>query len=242
MNTAEIHGITSSCPCRWLGFPTLQWCNSTIFSIFLVVGTLSTIIWMFCTIAAFCVDDLVVIVSFLLSDFLDFFSAYCNTFTARTDLSPLSPKRMFDTNLFTLTARIGISYVSRILGCILACCWHCSSCHGSLGPIPGCFSSRPSVPCSSAHLLADCFSDPRSPIAGCDRIHVSCSWHHAADFFFFTSLLSRFLVSTRARHPRSLASSRLTATFWSSSSPSHHFRAASCATSRLVCSSSSILW
>ena len=42
--------------------------------------------------------------------------------------------------------------------------------------------------------------------------------------------------------PRSFASSRLTATFWSSSSTSCHFRAASCATSRLVCSSSSILW
>ena len=46
-----------------------------------------------------------------------------------------------------------------------------TSLYGSLGPIPGCFSSwvfgsrpwlfssRPSVPCSSAHLLADCFSD-----------------------------------------------------------------------------------
>ena len=52
----------------------------------------------------------------------------------------------------------------------------------------------------------------------------------AADVFFCTSLLCQFLVSTRARHPRSLASSRLTATFWSSS------------TSRLVCSCSSILW
>ena len=96
---------------------------------------LSTIIWMFCTIAPFCVDDLVVIVSFLLPDFLDFFSAYCNTFTARTDLPPLSPTRIYDTSLFTLIARIGFSYVSRIIGCILAhfsdnknrifaCCWH----------------------------------------------------------------------------------------------------------------------
>ena len=31
----------------------------------------STIIWMFCTIAAFCVDDLVVTVSFILPDCLD---------------------------------------------------------------------------------------------------------------------------------------------------------------------------
>ena len=42
--------------------------------------------------------------------------------------------------------------------------------------------------------------------------------------------------------PRSFASSRLTAIFWSSSSTSCHFRAASCATSRLLCCSSSILW
>ena len=31
---------------------------------------------------------------------------------------------------------------------------------GYLGSVPGCFSSRPPVPCSSAHLLDDCFSDP----------------------------------------------------------------------------------
>ena len=31
--------VNSSCPCRWLVFPTLQWCTSTTFSIFLVVGT-----------------------------------------------------------------------------------------------------------------------------------------------------------------------------------------------------------
>ena len=37
-------------------------------------------------------------------------------------------------------------------------------------------------------------------------------------------LLCRFLVSARACLPRSLASSRLTATFWSSSSSSRHFR------------------
>ena len=54
-------------------------------------------------------------------------------------------------------------------------------------------------------------------------------------------LLCRFLVSVRAS-PRSLASSGLTATFWSSTSSSRHSRAASCATSRLFCSSSSILW
>ena len=42
--------------------------------------------------------------------------------------------------------------------------------------------------------------------------------------------------------PRSFASSRLTAIVWSSSSTSCHSRAASCATSRLVSSSSSTLW
>ena len=34
---------------------------------------------------------------------------------------------------------------------VFACCWHCSSFHGSLGPIPGCFKS-------SDHPMADCFS------------------------------------------------------------------------------------
>ena len=109
---------------------------------------LSTIIWMFCTIAAFCVDDLVVIVSFLLPDVLDFFSAYCNTFTARTDLSPRSPTEMYDKSLFTLIAPIGFSYVSRILGCILAHFSAIKKKHLCLrlallfGPDPGCFSSR----------------------------------------------------------------------------------------------------
>ena len=42
--------------------------------------------------------------------------------------------------------------------------------------------------------------------------------------------------------PRSFASSRLNTIFTSSSSTSCYFRAASCGTSRLVCSSSSILW
>ena len=79
--------------------------------------------------------------------------------------------------------------------------------------VPGCFlSSRPPDPCSSAHLLADCFSDLLSPV----------SFEPTLDF-------------------DSLASSRLTATFWSLST-SCYFRAAPCATSRLVCSSSSILW
>ena len=164
-----------------------------------------TNIWTFCTIAPFCVGDLVVIVSLLLPDFLDVFSDYCNTFTARTDLSPLSPTRMFDTSLY-----------------------------GSLGPIPGCFSSwvlrsRPWL----FFLTSTCPFLRRLLRSGSCFVFLA----HVADFFSCTSLLSQFLVSTR-----SLASSRLTATFWSSSSPSRHCRAASCATSRLVCSSSSILW
>ena len=185
----------------------------------------SKIIWTFCTIAAFCVDDLVVIVTLLLPDFLDVFSDYCNTFTARTDLSPLSPTRKFDTSLY-----------------------------GSLGPIPGCFSSL----CTRVPPLAVFYH------VHLFRVLLLTSWMtarltpflrhrlrsgpcfvflaHVADFFSCTSLLSQFLASTRTRHPRSLASSRLTATFWSSSSPSRHFRAASCAISRVVCSSSSILW
>ena len=106
----------------------------------------STIIWMFCTIAAFCVDDLVVIVSFLLPDFLDFFSAYCRTFTARTDLSSLSPTRC------STRACMG-PWIPSLAVFIASICsvFFCSP--------PG------------------CFSDPRSPIAGCDRVHVSCSWH-----------------------------------------------------------------
>ena len=39
-------------------------------------------------------------------------SACCNTFSARTDLSPLSPTRSFNTSLSTLIARIGFSGAS----------------------------------------------------------------------------------------------------------------------------------
>ena len=39
MNTAELHGRTSPYPRRWLGIPTPRWRTSTIFWIFLVVGT-----------------------------------------------------------------------------------------------------------------------------------------------------------------------------------------------------------
>ena len=178
----------------------------------------STIIWMFCTVAAFCVDDLVVIVSFL-PDVLDFFSTYCNTFTARTDLSSLSPTRMFDTSLY-----------------------------GSLGPIPGCFSSWvlgsvpgcfPQVHLFRVLLLTSWMTASLTSFLRRRLRSGSCFVFlaHVADFFSCTSLLGQFLVSRSL-----LASSRLTATFWSSSSPSRNFRAASCATSRLVCSSSSILW
>ena len=113
-------------------------------------------------------------------------SACCDAFSARTDLSPLSPTRTFNTSFFSLIAHIGFSDASWILGRILyhfsnnqtttfACCWHCSFFHGSWGPIPGCFSvmglcvpslavflpSRPSGTCfikPSTRLLADSFS------------------------------------------------------------------------------------
>ena len=221
---------------------------------------LSTIIWMFCTIAAFCVDDLVVIVSFLLPDFLDFFSAFCNTFTARTDLSPLSPTRMYDMSLFTLIARIGFSYISRILGCILAhfsdnkncifaCCWHCSSVpslavflHGLLDPVPGCFFSRvlgsrpwlffftgtwvPSLGCSSSQTLG---SRPWLFVfllVHLIRVLLRTSWLTALQTYSWHFPFEPIL----GFHSRA------------SPAPSRHFRAASCATSRLVWSSSSILW
>ena len=174
----------------------------------------STIIWMFCTIAAFCVDDLVVTVSFILPDCLDLYSAYCK-----------------------------ICHHFRQHGCSTRACmgpWVPSLAVfllGYLGPVPGCFLRvhlfRVLLLTSWLTASLTPFSD-RSPRSGSCFVLVA----HVADFFFCTSLLRRFLVSTRARHPRSLASSRLTATLCSSSSPFHHFRAASCSTSRLVCSSS----
>ena len=60
-----------------------------------------------------------------------------------------------------------------------------------------------------------------------------------ADFFFSCWPGSWFRL---VQSSRSLASSGLIATFWSSSSPSRHFRASSCGTSRLFCSSNTILW
>ena len=166
------------------------------------------------------------------------FQPTATTFTARTDLSPLSPTRMFDTSLFTLIARVWIlvrisdSWMQPSLLAV-------GTALPFMGPgVPSLtvFSSRPSDPCSSAPLLDDCFSDP--PLSS-HRVRSGPCFvllAHAADVFSWIALF----VSTRARHPRSLASSRLTATFWSSSSPSRHFRAASCATSRLVFFSSSI--
>ena len=139
-----------------------------------------------------------------------------------------------------------------------ACCWHCSSFMGSGVPsLAVCLSpSRPSIPCSFVHI---------SPVAGCDRVAVSCSQRVLQTFSLascphWLRLLVTFPCSWHALQtssssplgpilgfgscasPRSLASSGLTATFWSSSSPSRHFCASSCGTSRLFCSSNSILW
>ena len=77
--------------------------------------------------------------------------ACCNAFSPRTDLSPHSPTRTFNTTFFSLIAHLGFSDASRILRRIVphfsdnqnqyfACCWHCSFFHGSWGPIPGCLS------------------------------------------------------------------------------------------------------
>ena len=85
----------------------------------------------------------------------------------------------------------------------------------------------------------------RSPTMRCILLLLPVSW--------LTDSLSPFLPSSgyfSVLPPRvadvfffcALASSGLTATFWSSTSSSRHSRAASCATCRLFCSSSSILW
>ena len=121
---------------------------------------------------------------------------------------------------------------------IFACCWHCSYFHGSWRPIPGCFSSwvlgsramavllssRPFDTCSSNLLL--------TPLAGSFSCVAASPWfrvsRHARLLFLMvrwlcppspaldipvSSLSRRFLVSARARLPRSFASSRLTASF-----------------------------
>ena len=96
---------------------------------------LSTIIWLFCSITSFpgrlqVLSALITSSSLsgdfpLLPDFRDFLcdwillSACCNAFSARTDLSPLSPTRTFNTSFFSLIAHIGFSDASRIFRRIL---------------------------------------------------------------------------------------------------------------------------
>ena len=121
-----------------------------------------------------------------------------------------------------------------------------------LAPVAGC--DRVSVPCSK-HALLNAFSC----IAVSPRFRVSL---HAILLSFVVRWLRRkpslsppspvpdacflsfvpILGFGSSILPRSFASSRLTVSFWSSSSTSCYFLAAPCATSRLVCSSSSILW
>ena len=198
----------------------------------------STIIWMFCTIAAFCVDDLVVIVSFLLPDFLDFFSACCNTFTARTDLSPLSPTRMFDTSLFTLIARIGFSHVSRILRTIkkTTSLPAVGTALPFMGPWVLSLAVFLHVHLFRVQMLTSWLTaslTPFSPVACCDRVHVSYSWHFSFEpILGFDSHASPALAGFFSPD----------CDFLVVIVPSHHFGAASCATSRLACSSSSVLW
>ena len=83
-------------------------------------------------------------------------SACCNTFLARTDLSPLSPTRSFNTSLSTLIARIGFSgriaslicsnnqtttlpAVGTALSWVLGVPSLAVLLHGHLGPVPACF-------------------------------------------------------------------------------------------------------
>ena len=70
----------------------------------------------------------------------------------------------------------------------VACCWHCSFFRGSSGPIRGCFLHRSLGPVLgfltfftalsarvSSHTLRGSFSVRLAPLAGCDRVSVSCS-------------------------------------------------------------------
>ena len=96
------------------------------------------------------------------------------------------------------------------------------------------------LPARAAYFFFSLFPVPLSPLIGCDfLVTFPCSWHALQTS---SSSFAPILGFGSCASPRSLASSGLTATFWSSSSPSRHFRAASCSTSRLFCSSNSILW
>ena len=145
-------------------------------------------------------------------------------------------------------------------------CSHLARVHQTYNSLLGCFIVASCESC--AHPLADSFSACLAPrrrlrsgscIALSPRFRVSLHatllslvvrWLRrqpsrspplpARDAGFFS--FAPILVFGSSILPRSFASSRLTTIFSSSSSTSCYFRAASCATSRLVCSSSSILW
>ena len=154
-----------------------------------------------------------------------FFSACCNTFSARTDLSPLSPTRMFDTSFSTLITRIEFSDASFSLARTIKpqplgtqtfpTCLPLTLPFLSwvLGSHPWLFSSRVlgsrpwlfffrhvhlarvssnllltswlvSARVASSLLvnllltpLTDSFSVCLAPVAGCNRVYVSCSKH-----------------------------------------------------------------
>ena len=118
-----------------------------------------------------------------------------------------------------------------------ACGLHCSFCTDSWVPTLAVFSlcpSRPSDPRASAHLLADSCTVSLSPVAGCDRVTVSRSKHALQTSSFvpilgFGSCVSPTLVGFFSPDCDFLVVIVLVASL-------------SCATSRLVCSSSSILW
>ena len=94
---------------------------------------LLTITWMFCTITAFCADDF-------------------NIFISRSAAAPAAAPARHELIHHDFSHR-GCSILDSSLW-ILACCWHCSSFHGSSGPSLAVFlcPSRPSDPCSPVHL------------------------------------------------------------------------------------------
>ena len=182
-----------------------------------------------------------------------FFSAGC--ITCSPDPSRLYLTRLFDTCLFALVALFGFSPAVGTALLLPAV----GTAHSSwvLG-FHGCFSLSFVRPFRVLLLTCTLFHPSlaaigllfRAPSTRCILLLLPLSWltdslflSPVVGFLFCASstrcrllLLCRFLVSVRACLSRSLASSGLT------TSSSRHSRAASCATSRLFCSSSSILW
>ena len=225
VTTAEIHGSTSSCLCQWLGFPTLQWCTSTIFSIFLVVGTVPRQ-------SSGCSARSLLSVLMTSSSSSPFFFL-----TSSISFQPTA----------TPSQRELICHHFHQHGCSTRACmgpWVPSLAVfvlGYLGPVPGCFLR---VHLFRVLLLTSWLTASLTPVL---RSPAAIGFMFRAPGTRCRLLLLHFsfepILGFDSRASPALAGFfSPTATFWSSSSPSRHFRAASCATSRLVCSSSSILW